>query len=87
MTFDLNKVALYDLLEQELGIRSLEADQTIKSERITHEDANLLGISADSSMLIAERKLVDVNGNFVEYEYASYRSDMYSFHIKLSRKK
>lgn len=85
--YDLNKVSLYDLLEQELGIRSLEADQVIRSEQINKEDAKLLEVAASTSMLIAERKLVDINGNFVEYEHASYRSDMYSFNIKLSRKK
>lgn len=87
MTYDLNKISLYDLLEQELGVRSIEADQIIKSERITKEDAKLLNISTGTSMLIAERKLVDVNDAFVEYERAAYRSDMYSFRIKLSRKK
>ncbi|TFJ91645.1 GntR family transcriptional regulator [Lentibacillus salicampi] len=87
MTYDLNKKSLYDLLEQELGVRSIEADQIIKSERINKEDAKLLNVSSSMSMLIAERILVDFNGEFVEYERAAYRSDMYSFKIKLSRKK
>ncbi|SFA99394.1 GntR family transcriptional regulator [Lentibacillus halodurans] len=85
--YDLDEVSLYDLLEKELGVRSIEADQVIKSERITREDARLLNVPTVTSMLIAERKLVDVNNDFVEYELASYRSDMYSFKIKLSRKK
>lgn len=87
MAYDLNKVSLYDLLEQKLGVRSIEADQNIRSERISREDAELLGVSTSTSMLIAERNLMDVNANFIEYEFASYRSDMYSFNIKLSRKK
>ncbi|QKY70409.1 GntR family transcriptional regulator [Lentibacillus sp. CBA3610] len=86
-TYDLNKISLYDLLEQELGVNSIEADQTIKSEQVAREDAQLLNVPTSTSMLIAERKLVDINGDFVEYERASYRSDMYSFNIKLSRKK
>ncbi|WP_010531649.1 GntR family transcriptional regulator [Lentibacillus jeotgali] len=87
MEYDLNKVSLYDLLEQKLGVLSIEADQNIRSERIAKEDAKLLTVPASTSMLVAERNLRDVNGNFIEYELASYRSDMYSFNIKLSRKK
>ncbi|SFD87189.1 GntR family transcriptional regulator [Lentibacillus persicus] len=87
MKYDLNKVSLYDLLEQELGVLSIEADQNIRSERISKEDAKLLGTTVSTSMLVAERNLKDVNGNFIEYELASYRSDMYSFNIKLLRKK
>ncbi|MCD2137578.1 GntR family transcriptional regulator [Salinicoccus halitifaciens] len=84
---DLNKVTLYDLLEQELGIMSIEAEQTIKSEKVKKGDANLLKVAPDTSMLIAERRLVDHNGDFIEYERAAYRADMYAFNIKLSRKK
>ncbi len=87
MEYDLNKVSLYDLLEQELGVLSIEADQNIRSESIAKEDTKLLEVPANTSMLVAERNLRDVNGNFVEYERACYRSDMYSFNIKLSRKK
>src|SRR5699024_252235 len=85
-TYDLNKVTLYDLLELQLGIHTFEADQIIKAGNATKEDASLLGISPGESMLIANRKLVDVHGKFVEFEHAFYRADMYSFKIKLSRK-
>lgn len=85
--YDLNKETLYDLLERELSIPSLEAEQVIKSGIVTKEDAAYLGIPLNTSMLIAERKLTDAQGNFLEFEHASYRSDMYSFKIQLSRKK
>lgn len=85
--YDLNKVSLYDLLEQELGIMSIEAEQKIRSKQVKKGDSKLLKVSPATSVLIAERKLMDLNGNFVEYERAAYRADMYSFNIKLSRKK
>lgn len=85
-TYDLNRASLYDLLDLELGIHSFEADQVITSGTIAKEDAQVLEIPASTSMLIAERKLLDIHGAFIEYEQASYRSDMYSFNIKLSRK-
>lgn len=84
--YDLNKETLYDLLEQKLSIRALEADQVIKSGSVSKEDGHYLGIPEGTNLLIAERRLTDINGKFVEYEVASYRADKYSFKIKLSRK-
>ncbi|CAM2936613.1 GntR family transcriptional regulator [Salinicoccus roseus] len=85
--YDLNKATLYDLLEKELGIMSIEAAQTIRADQVKKTDAKLLKVPSNTSTLIAERKLVDMRGDFIEYEHAAYRSDMYSFNIKLSRKK
>jgi GntR family transcriptional regulator len=84
--YDLNKETLYDLLENELSIRTLEAEQVIKSGSVSKEDADHLRIPLNTHMLIAERRITDINGKFVEFENASYRADMYSFKIKLSRK-
>jgi len=84
--YDLNKRAFYDLLEKELGVISFEADQEIYSVSATKEDAKLLNIPLHSNLLNAKRKVTDVNGEFVEFEDAFYRADMYSFRIKLSRK-
>lgn len=85
-TYDLNKVTLYDLLETKLGIHTFEAEQVIKAGTVSKEDASLLDIKRNSSMLFTDRKLVDINGQFVELERALYRSDMYSFKVKLSRR-
>ncbi|WP_373893884.1 GntR family transcriptional regulator [Virgibacillus sp. CBA3643] len=85
-TYDLDQVTLYDLLERKLDIHTLDAEQVITAGKAEKENAALLEISSDESVLIADRKLVDVNGEFVEFEHAIYRSDMYSFKINLSRK-
>ncbi|MFC3040697.1 GntR family transcriptional regulator [Virgibacillus xinjiangensis] len=85
-SYDLNEVTLYDLLETKLGINTFEADQVIKSSTPSREDAKLLGVSRHDSVLVTDRKLMDIHGSFVEFEHAFYRSDMYSFKIKLSRK-
>lgn len=84
--FDLNKEAFYDLLERELDVHTFDADQTIKAIKPSNEDAKLLKIPKDSSILKAERTITDVDGNFVEFENAFYRGDMYSFKIQSSRK-
>lgn len=84
--YDLNKEAFYDLLERELGVKAFEAEQEIFSVGVSKENAKLLDISTESSLLNARRKIIDINGEFIEFENAFYRADMYSFKIKLSRK-
>lgn len=84
--FDLNKEAFYDLLERELGVKAFDADQVIQAGVTSEADALLLEVPAGFSVLRAERFITDVHEQFVEFEQACYRSDMYSFNIKLSRK-
>lgn len=83
--FDLNTSAFYDLIEKDMGIPIKEADQIIKAGNLNKEDAELLGGANGFGVLIAERKLVDHQNNFIEFEEAFYRSDMYEFKLKLSR--
>lgn len=84
--FDLHQASFYNLLEKELGIRAIEADQNITADKPSSEDAALLNIPASDSVLHAERFISDVSGEFIELEKAYYRADMYTFKIKLSRK-
>lgn len=86
MNFDLNKETIYDLLESKLGIHTFEADQEIRAGKPEKSDAELLEIDTNDAVLITNRKLFDMDQEFVEYEHAIYRSDMYSFKIRLSRK-
>ncbi len=86
MKFDLNKEAFYDLLENELGVKTFQAEQIIKASIPPKEDSKLLNLTQNSSVLVAERIITGINGEFIEFENAYYRSDMYSFRIDLSRK-
>jgi len=83
--YDLDKSAFYDLIEKDMGIPIKEADQIIKAGNINQEDAKLLEVDNGFGVLIAERKLVDHKNNFIEFEEAFYRSDMYEFKLTLSR--
>lgn len=85
-TYDVNKGTLFDILEQKLNIKLADAKQIITSSYLKGEDAKLLGVSDSLSMLNIERLLSDVNGNLIEYYYASFRADLYSFRIDLSKK-
>ncbi|MDC3414057.1 GntR family transcriptional regulator [Aquibacillus sp. 3ASR75-11] len=84
--YDIDKATLYDLLEEELGIKFADAEQIITSGHFQEKDANYLGISPTSCALIINRMIYDNDGNIVEYQEGFYRSDMYSFSINLSRK-
>lgn len=85
--FDLNNVAIYDILESSMGINLSEAEQIITSKMPTKEEAQLLGIEETTSVLETERVIYDVDGNAIEYEKSVFRSDMYSFRINLSRRR
>ncbi|MFB4475229.1 GntR family transcriptional regulator [Oceanobacillus caeni] len=83
--FDLNNITLYDLLELKLGIHTKQAEQIIRAGKVSIKDAVLLKVPRNTAMLEVDRKLVDVNDRFVEFEQAFYRADMYSFKINLAR--
>jgi len=83
--YDIEKGTLYDIIEKNLNIELAEAEQIITSSSISKEDADLLELN-DRHVLNNERFLFDLEGNLIEYYVGSFRADMYSFHIKLTRK-
>jgi GntR family transcriptional regulator len=85
-TYDLDNVVLYDILEKDLGIVFWEAEQIITSHHPTKEDAKHLGVDELTCLLVTERMITNPDGNLVEYYEGNFRSDMYSFVIKMSRK-
>ncbi|WP_182917125.1 GntR family transcriptional regulator [Bacillus sp. PK3_68] len=84
--FDIDKGTLFDLMEENLGIQLAEAEQLLTSGFLSAEDAELLDVPDLFNVLNTERKLWDHSGRLVEYYVASFRSDMYSFRMKLSKK-
>jgi GntR family transcriptional regulator len=84
---DLNTAVLYDLLELSIGLNFSEAEQIITSGVATEEDAQLLDIPPSSSILIKEQLISDNNGNPIEYSKSIFRTDMYAFHMKMSRRR
>lgn len=84
--YDLSTTVLYDALEGDLNINFCEAEQIITCGYPTKEDAVHLGVSETMCMLITERMIFDPDGNLIEYYKGFFRSDMYSFAMKMSRK-
>jgi len=85
--FDLNTAVLYDLLELSLGIKLWEAEQIISSAQPSKEEGSLLEIPEATSVMVFERITWDPEGSPVEFLRGVFRADMYSFRIKLARRK
>jgi GntR family transcriptional regulator len=83
---NLNSAVLYDVLESDLGVVFLEADQMITCCHPTVEDAMHLGVSQSMCLLVTERMISDPERNIVEYYKGFFRSDKYCFSMKMSRK-
>ncbi|MBY0120349.1 GntR family transcriptional regulator [Bacillus sp. S/N-304-OC-R1] len=84
--YDIDKGTLFDILEHNLNIKLSEAKQIITSSFLSKEDAALLGVPEKYNVLNTERLLMDVEDNLIEYYIASFRADLYSFRINLSKK-
>lgn len=83
--YDLNKETIYNLLENELGITLMEADQFISTEMVNKQLSGHLEIRADSYIINVERTIFDPNGSPIEYYIGQYRPDMYGFRVKTRR--
>ena len=75
------------ILEDELGIRATEADQSVEATIADAEIAPLLDIRVGDPLLKAERTVYDNKGRPVEYVTVLYRADKYAFSVKLKRRR
>jgi GntR family transcriptional regulator len=75
------------ILEENLGIRPVEADQVVSASLADAEIAGILRIRAGDPLLKAQRVVYDENGRIVEFVHVLYRADKYSFAMKLKRNK
>lgn len=85
-TYDLETATIYQLLEEELKINLVEAEQFISSKMIDEETAHYFEVSKNSSILHVERIIYNENEQPVEYYIGLYRPDMYVFRVKSKRK-
>jgi GntR family transcriptional regulator len=73
------------VLEENLGIRPDEADQTIEATIADAHVAPLLDVRVGDPLLKVERTVFDVKNRPVECVFVLYRSDKYFFNVKLKR--
>jgi GntR family transcriptional regulator len=73
------------VLEDDVGIRTSGADQTIEATVADALVAPLLDIRVGDPLLKVERTVYDTKGKPVEYVSVLYRADKYFFNVKLKR--
>lgn len=84
--FDLHAATIYELLEDELQIALVEAQQTIKCEPILADDAKLLGLEPKSNILCVERIITGQYGEIIEVYKSIFHPEYYELKLKTARK-
>ena len=84
--FNLETSTLYDLLEKDLRIVMHEAEQIIRCQQISEEDAAHLQIEPGVNVLAVERIITAENGDPVEYYASVFHPELYSLRLKTRRK-
>ena len=75
------------ILEEELGIRAMEAEQSVQATVADTEMAALLDIRVGDPLLKAERTVYDISHKPVECVSVLYRADKYCLTVKLKRER
>lgn len=83
--FDLNSSTIYDLLEKDLNIALVEAQQTIRCVQISDEDAVHLNVSKKINVLCVERIITGLLGEPIEYYISIFHPDLYELKLKTKR--
>ena len=83
--YNLNKATIYDVIENDLNIAIVEAEQTIRCCAITAQDAELLNLQPNINVLCIERVLTGENRQVIEYYQSFFHPELYM--LKLKRKR
>lgn len=83
--YDLHHSTIYDLLEQQLHISLVEAEQTIKVVPITTEDAQHLLIEKNTNVLCVERVITGLMGEPIEFYRSIFHPELYELKLKTKR--
>ena len=85
--YDLETSTIYNLIEKELGIVIVEAEQIIRCKKISDEDAAHLKIERGTNVLSVERIITGLNAEPIEYYTSIFHPDIYSLRIKTKRER
>jgi len=82
----LNQISLYKILELELGVILFRADEWVNASKANQEEAHLLNIKKDDSVLIIERITYSpAMQDPVEYVHQIYTASRYRYKVELFR--
>ena len=82
---DLNRIALYEIVEQHLHIPLTEADESISASVADADIARKLGVRKNSALLVRRRLTYSSEMRPIEYTTTFYRADQYEYTIRLAR--
>lgn len=82
---NLNEATIYDIIEKELNITMVEAEQTIRCSPISEEDAKLLDLKPYTNVLNIERVILGVQGEVIEYYSSLFHPELYMLKLKTKR--
>ncbi|MBD8034628.1 MULTISPECIES: GntR family transcriptional regulator [Solibacillus] len=83
--YDLNTATIYDVLEKNLNIAIIEAEQTVRCHPISLEDAKLLNLQPNINVLCVERILLGAQGEVIEYYSSLFHPELYMLKLKTKR--
>lgn len=82
---DLNRISLYEIVEQILNIPLLEADESLSASVADSAMARKLGIPRNSPLLVRRRLTYTSEMRPIEHTTTFYRADRYEYKIQLAR--
>lgn len=82
---DLNRISLYEIVEQHLHIPLTEADESISAAVADADIARKLDISRNSPLLVRRRLTYTTEMCPIEFTTTFYRADQYEYKIRLAR--
>ena len=83
--YDLNRVGIFSIVENVLGIILGEAEGTIQAASPTREEARLLNISQRTPVLVKKQVIYSSDGKPVNIVRLAYRADRYKFRVRMVR--
>jgi GntR family transcriptional regulator len=82
---DLNRIALYQIIEQILGIPLVEADESLSAAVADVDIARKLCIARHAPLLVRRRITYTSEMRPIEHTATFYRADQYEYKIRLAR--
>ncbi len=82
---DLNRIPLYEVVENDLHTPLVEADESISAASADADLARKLGVARNAPLLVRRRLTYTTEMRPVEYTTTFYRSDQYEYKIRLAR--
>ena len=82
---DLQRIALYEIVEQHLHIPLVEADESINAMPADADIARKLGVQKNSALLVRRRLSYSSEMRPIEFTTTFYRADRYEYKIRLAR--